>query len=275
MDMAKGKKDAPVVLVTGSLRRIGAAIALYFAKNGWRVVLHGRTSEDSPDVDEMLSKLEACSSSMNSGGHCYMQCDLMNIDERQKLPAMIVCRMGRLDCLVNNAAVYGRSSMLDVTSEEILQSYEINCLAPFDLMRGMARVVMESGGRGSIINILDQKICHVEPAAGAYILAKKSLYDITLACAREWAPQVRVNGVAPGIVLAPPGVENGGGLARMADIIPMKEVTSPEWVAECCGFLAKASCCTGQIIYADGGLHLTDVELGEPHVRKLYDGSQK
>jgi NAD(P)-dependent dehydrogenase (short-subunit alcohol dehydrogenase family) len=109
--------------------------------------------------------------------------------------------------------------------------------------------------RGFIINLLDQRISRVEPGAGSYGLAKKSLRDATEAAAVEWAPEIRVNAVAPGIVLPPPGVSPDQ-LEPLLVNVPMGSTSSCEEVADACLFLASSTTVTGQILYVDGGMHL-------------------
>jgi NAD(P)-dependent dehydrogenase (short-subunit alcohol dehydrogenase family) len=102
----------------------------------------------------------------------------------------------------------------------------------------------------------------VDPGAGAYGLAKKSLRDATEAAALEWAPEIRVNGVAPGFVLPPPGVSPEK-MEKFLPGIPMRRAATPEEIADACWFLATAPILTGQILFVDGGLHLTANPVAE------------
>ena len=131
------------------------------------------------------------------------------------------------------------------------RDYEVNFVAPFTLMQQFARHCRA----GFIINLLDQRVATTDPGAGAYGLAKKSLRDVTEAAAIEWAPAIRVNAVAPGLVLPPPGVAPEKMLPLLANI-PMGCPSSPEEVAAACVFLAMAETITGHILYVDGGMHL-------------------
>ncbi len=246
------KQNRRVVLVTGSARRIGAALVREFAKNGWRTVIHCRNSRQEADV--LLSEIGGA-----AGGHLLVQQDFLEEGAVQSLMGTILRQYGRLDCLINNASVYLRHSMADLTPELLDAAYAINFRVPFQLMREFRKVF----GYGSIINLLDQRIASVDPSAGAYALAKKSLRDATEACALEWAPQIRVNAVAPGIVLPPPELSPATKMDRILQYVPLRQRSEPGEVAGACLFLAESQTISGQILYVDGGLHLHNGNLGE------------
>jgi len=163
-----------------------------------------------------------------------------------------------LNCLVNNASVYRRCPLAQVDLERIWTDYEINFVAPFLLMRDFAYYCDE----GCIVNILDQRVATVDPSASTYGFAKKSLRDAMEAAAVEWAPRIRVNAVAPGIVLPPPGV-SADRIEPLLRNVPMGQVSTAAEVAEACVFLAQAETITGQIIYVDGGMHLAGPSVRE------------
>ncbi len=234
-----------VVLVTGGAVRIGRAVSLAFARAGARVAVHCRSS--TRQAEELVDRLNEL-----SDGCFWLQADLDDSNERDGLVGAVLERTGRLDCLVNNASVYRRRSLLELDESALLADWRINFLAPFQLMRQFAL----AAERGVIINLLDQRVAGVDPGAGGYGLAKKMLRDATEAAALEWAPRVRVNGVGPGLVLPPPGVpkEKMKPLLRQ---VPMRCSSTVEEVAEACLFLARSETVTGQVLYVDGGLHLT------------------
>lgn len=247
-----GKEDIPVVLVTGGACRIGAAIVREFALNGWRTVIHCRNSR--PAAEALFSEIGG-----EAGGHLVLHQDLLEAGAVQSLFATILQHYGRLDCLVNNASVYQRSPMTELTPERLEAAYAINFSVPFQLMRAFRSLF----GQGSIVNLLDQRVAAVDPSAGAYGLAKKSLRDATEACALEWAAQIRVNAVAPGIVLPPPELSPETSMARILQYVPLRRRSSETEVARACRFLAESQTITGQILYVDGGLHLQNGNLGE------------
>ena len=239
------------VLITGGGIRIGRAIAFAFARAGARVVVHYNRSERA--TLDLMHELEAI-----GPGHERIKANLLNAAERRNLIPSLLHPGKTLNCLVNNAAVYRRCPLSKSESTRFREDYEINFLAPFLLMRDFARYCDE----GSIVNILDQRVALVDPSASAYGFAKKSLRDATEAAAVQWAPRVRVNAVAPGLVLPPRGV-GPDKVQRLLSYVPMAQTSSPEEVAEACLFLARARTITGQVLYVDGGMHLVSPAMYE------------
>lgn len=247
----RGNLIGRTVLVTGGAVRIGRVISEAFARAGAIVAVHCRNS-----LEECASLVESLKA---EGGEAFwLKADLTDEDERKSLIPRAVQRAGRLDYLINNASVYRRSSMLNLTEERLLSDWRINFMAPFQLMRQFAVEI----GEGCIINLLDQRVNRTDPGAGGYGLAKKMLRDAAEAAALEWAPRIRINGVAPGLVLPPPGVapEKMEPLVRQT---PMRRSSSLSEVASACLFLAQSETLTGQVIYVDGGLHLGGPAVAE------------
>ena len=240
MDTLAGKR----ALVTGGAKRIGRAICRSLARRGMEIVVHYRKSER-----EAAALVEELGGSRE--GHRTWRADLAVDSERCELIRGLAAAGQSPEVLVNNASVYRRGSLKDLTDRQLQEDYTINFFAPLLLMKEFASHCRQ----GCIINLLDQRVALVESKAGAYGLAKKSLRDATEAAALEWAPDIRVNGVAPGFVLPPPGVD----AAKMTPLltnVPMNRQTSAEEIADCCGFLAASETITGTILYADGGMHL-------------------
>lgn len=227
-DSLRGKS----ALVTGGSRRLGAAICRELAARGAGIVVHYRHSE-------------AGAIAMNRTlrhGVFSVRADLAVPQEREWLFREAAEWMGRVDILVNNAAVFARDGEL-----EAAQLREVNVNAPLDLA---ARVAAQPGG-GCVIHLLDSRI--TRPAAAPfreYAAAKRELADSVARLAREWAPGTRVNGVAPGPVLLPEGVREAAGA------LPLGRRPTPEDVAGAVAFLAENEAITGQILFVDGGQHL-------------------
>lgn len=232
------------VLVTGGSVRIGRQICLTFAELGARIVVHYCRS--GPEAEDLVKQMHP-----HPDGHLVVGGDLTDCRFRSALIPDLLARGAKPDILINNASTYRRMSLLDLSESTVRDDFEINLFAPLMLMRDFK----EYCGSGCIINLLDQRVAVVEKGAGAYGLAKKALRDATLTAALEWGPETRVNAVAPGYSLPPPGVP----AAKMEPLvagIPLRRPSPPREVADACTFLASAHSVTGQIIYVDGGLHL-------------------
>jgi pteridine reductase len=233
------------VLISGAALRIGRAIASCFAAHGARVLIHYRHSQAA--AEELLAELGG-----EARGHRLVQADLSDLDVAARLIPELLAQGLEIDCLVNNASHYRRQPLRSCDQQEMAAAFAINFFAPFALMRSFALHCQ----RGSIINLLDQRVNSIDPQAGAYALAKKAFRDATEAAALEWAPAIRVNAVAPGLVLPPPGVP-AERMAALIKNIPCQQRSSEEEVAAACLYLAQAQTITGQILYVDGGLHLS------------------
>ncbi|MFA4944128.1 MAG: SDR family oxidoreductase [Lentisphaeria bacterium] len=246
------EKTPARVLVTGGAVRIGRAIAERFARGGAAVAVHCFRS-----VREAAALL-ATLPPPRAGAHRLVQADLRSPQACAELIPGLVAAGFTPDCLVNNASAYRRAPLAELTPERLQADFQLNFFAPFELMRAFANHC----GRGVILNLLDQRVATVDPGAGSYGFAKKALRDATEAAALQWAPRIRVNGVAPGFVLPPPGVPPAA-MAKFVAQIPLGRRSAEAEVAEACWFLAGAPTVTGQVLYVDGGLHLTALAVAE------------
>lgn len=229
---ATGHLQGKSALVTGGSRRIGAAICRELAARGVRVVVHYRQSE-----------LEAIAMNRSLGhGVFSVRGDLANLAEREWVFREAAEWMGRVDILVNNAALFARDADVE---EARLRA--VNLEAPLHL----AELVAAQPGGGCVIQMLDARIARPEVGPfQIYTATKRALAESVIRLAREWAPRVRVNGVAPGPVLAPEGAR------ELAGTIPLARRPTPEDVARAVAFLAESEAVTGQILFVDGGQHL-------------------
>ena len=233
------------ILITGSAKRIGAAIARYFAEKGHAIFVHCNTS---------VKEAEALVASFpNPSVHKILQADLTLPDA----PAKLFKTLGksRPDVLIKNASVYSRIPLADATPSVMQDAFNINFMIPFELMR----CFHNDCKKGNIINILDHRVDHPDPVSGPYAFAKKALRDATLAAAVDWAPDIRVNAVAPAFVLPPDGVP----LEKMDHLIqasPAKVRPTPLDIARAIDYLLQTPCLTGEIIHLSSGLHLLSPE---------------
>ena len=231
-------------LVTGAGVRLGRASAVALAREGVGVVVHyGHSQAEAEETARMVRE---------AGAEVWMvAADLSDAEERRACFAKAVELAGAIDILVNNAAVFPHNRLTDIADTDVEEVLRINTLAPLDLMRSFAA----QGREGVVVNYLDTRVLDYDREHAAYHLSKRMLFDLTRMAALEFAPRVRVNAVAPGLILPPPG-ENDDYLARLAEANPLKCYGRVEDVTDALLFLARSPFITGQVIYADGGRHM-------------------
>ncbi|WP_176013294.1 SDR family oxidoreductase [Victivallis sp. Marseille-Q1083] len=232
----KGKR----ILITGGAVRVGAAIAGMLADAGARVVIHCRRSQQA--AGQLLAALPG-------EGHALAVADW---NEPGAVEALLPS-IGRVDGLVNNASVFHPGTLAEDNPEADADHWRVNYLAPLALMRALNN---QAGlTEGVILNLLDQEVAQSAAWGGIYGLSKRALRDATLAAALEWAPRIRVNGLAPGPVLAPPGLEHLR-MRKTLRQVPMQRPVAMADLLAGCRFLLENDSVTGQILYVDGGQHL-------------------
>jgi pteridine reductase len=236
----------PVVLVTGAARRIGAAIARVLHAAGYDIVLHYR---DSADAAATLSdELE----NARTGSVLPLQCDLADTARLPELVDRVIGHFGRLDGLVNNASAFHATPIGSIDEDDWNTLFASNAKAPLFLSQAAAAHLRAAGG--AIVNIVD--IHAQRPLTGhvVYGMAKAALAAMTMSLARDLAPEIRVNGIAPGAILWP---ETGKSVAEQEAVIArtlLKRIGSPEDVAGAVLFLLRdAAFITGEILRVDGG----------------------
>jgi NAD(P)-dependent dehydrogenase (short-subunit alcohol dehydrogenase family) len=231
-------------LVTGGAKRIGRAIALRLADAGYDIVLHYSTSgkEAERTAGDIRSR----------GAKCHtLRADLADSGQVMELVSRALELAKGLSLLVNNASIFQRSPIAETEPGLYDSHMAINLRAPFFLLRDFATRCAP----GQVINLLDTRIGRDESNYAAYTLSKKSLAELTRMAAREFAPQVRVNAVAPGLILPSPE-GSGDQFERMARNIPLQTTGSPEQIADAVMFLVGSDFITGEVIHIDGGEHL-------------------
>lgn len=235
-----------VAFVTGSAKRIGAAISEYLASEGWEVVLHYNHSRE--DVEQLSQKLKE---KYPERSFPVFQCDLSVPDAVLSAFNRLPGGIERIDALVNNASIFDAGKIDDTSLPFLRKQMMVNFEAPFLLMQ----TFKNQFGQGSVVNLLDTKIVKNEGTHAAYLLAKKNLAELTRMAALDFAPEIRVNGVSPGPVLPPPRK----GADYLVDVIektPLKKQVDVNDIAYSVSFLLNNPSVTGQIIFCDSGSHL-------------------
>ena len=231
-------------MVTGGAVRIGRALCEALAGAGANVVIHYRHS--AADAEALCAELR------RRGVQAWtLAADLTSEHACTDLVGRAAAVAGRLDILINNAAVFHKDNLLATTEAALFAEFWPNLFAPLLLMRAFAR----QGGGGKIVNLLDRRIAGHDPSCVPYVLAKKALAELTQLAALELAPRFTVNGVAPGAVLPPPG-QGADYLHDRAGPVPLQKQVTPADVAAAVLALLQNDAVTGQILFVDGGQHL-------------------
>lgn len=247
--------ESPVVLVTGAAQRIGASIAHKFHHNNYRVIVHYR---NSAEVARAL--VESLNAQRKSSAAC-LHADFCLPEDVCRLASEAATHFSRLDVVINNASSYYPSRLGEVTQHDWNDLFDSNLRASFFLIQALAPELQRR--RGAIVNLLDSHIEKPLLHHSVYSIAKAGAVAMTKSLAVELAPNIRVNGVAPGAILWPTALSNDSSpevhsrRRKILDQIPLQHVGTPELIADAVYFLAvEASYMTGAILRVDGGRSL-------------------
>lgn len=237
------------VLITGGGVRIGRAIATAFSRAGADVIIHYRSGSDA--AEELAEQLRI------AGGRADTVCgDLATEKGCASVMDQSLCH-GPLDGLVNNAAVFNRTPLAKSDRDTFLKEFGPNLFGPLELMRTFAAQPHLADHPGSIVNLLDRRIAAHDAGAVPYHLSKFALAEATRLAAIEFAPRIRVNGVAPGAILPPPEIQDDPNyLTQHGGRAPLSHRCTPEDIASAVLFFFNQPAVTGQILFIDSGQHL-------------------
>lgn len=235
--------DSPLVLITGGAKRVGAELVRLFARRGARVIIHYGTSEQ--EAFDLLAEIGG-----TEQGHSCVQFDLA---ETGQIPDFVKSLPDDLEILINNASVFHRMTIEQETPETAQKQYDINFHAPFTLLKSFYRHSKRQ--EISAVNILDQAISSVPAESCSYILSKKLLGEATKLAARQFAPRMRVNGISPGPVFPPAGLEHLK-MEKTLSTLPLARPVDPGELAEAVYLLATSRSMTGSILNVDCGQSL-------------------
>ena len=237
------------VFITGAAKRIGKEIALSFKEMGWNIIIHYNSSEE----DALNLAKEINNTNKNSAitvqGNLDVQKDVNGIIKE------VLNAFPSVDLLINNASTFYPTPIDDISEEHWKKLVGSNLKGPLFLIQGLKQKLKES--RGSIINITDTNLSKGVANYSIYSAAKAGLESITKGLARELAPEIKVNAIAPGAMLEPPDVTwTEEQKSKVIESIPLKRMGSEKDIAEAVKFLAQSRYITGQIIKVDGGRSL-------------------
>lgn len=241
------KTRGETVLITGAGRRIGRAIALDLAENGWRVAIHYNTSDE--DARSSVNEIIA-----NGGQAIALAGDLLDERVTTGLVARVAEKLGPVTCLVNNASVFEEDTPMASSRETWDRHMDVNLRAPFLLSQGVARQ-LPAGVKGNIVNIIDQRVWNLTPEFTSYTVSKVGLWGLTRILARAFAPQLRVNAVGPGPTLQSIH-QSEADFEDEWSSLPLQTPVSTDDICRGVRFILDAPAMTGQMIALDGGQHM-------------------
>ena len=250
-DTLTGAMPVPPVpkaaLVTGGARRIGQALALALAGDGFAVAVHHRNSHAA--AEDLVALIR------NKGGAAVaLAADLGDEAAVRTLLSRAEQALGPIGCLVNNAGVFVNDTVETATRASWELHLAVNLRAPFLLIQDFATRLPKSAG-GVVVNLLDQRVWSLTPYFVSYTLSKAGLWTLTQTMALALAPRIRVNGIGPGPALPSPR-QSAEEFARQCATMPLRRGTSPQEIAAALRFILSAPAVTGQMIALDGGQHL-------------------
>jgi NAD(P)-dependent dehydrogenase (short-subunit alcohol dehydrogenase family) len=240
--------ETRTVLVTGAARRLGREIALALAGAGWCVALHCRDS-----IEDARSTCKDCRAL--TGGAEIFEADLADEAQVRALVPRVVQRLGRIDAVVNSAALFEHDDAQGFTHAALMSHMLVNTAAPVLLAQALHAHATEHDGTGVVVNLLDQKLWNPNPDFLSYTLSKSALEAATTSLALALAPMVRVVGVAPGLTLTSHMLtpERFEALHKLS---PLGRSSTPHDVANAVRFALENGSITGTTLLVDGGQHL-------------------
>lgn len=237
----------PAALVTGSGIRLGKAIAVALAEAGYDIAVHyNRSAGPAADTVDEIRALGVSAAAF--------QFDLRRAEDSAEFIERVRATFPNLAVLVNSASAYTQATIADTSIDIFDTQLNVNLRAPFFLTQAFAAQVE----RGSVINIIDNKVGFNQFEYAAYLLAKKTLVEFTRMAAIEFAPDIRVNGVSPGVVL-PAGTRSEAYIEWRISGIPLRMQGDPRHITQAILSLLNNGFMTGQILTVDGGESLTNV----------------
>ncbi len=241
-----------VALVTGSARRVGKVIALELARQGVNILVHYHRAEEA-EVRDTLQEIKSL------GVDAYgVAADISQSEGVDSLFEALQERLGRLDIVVNNASVFQRRDLLDVSVEDWDLTMAVNLRAPFLITQRAARLMADNPiSGGVIVNICDQGADGPWKARPHHGISKSALWMLTQVSALSLGPAIRVNAVVPGPIMKPAGRETSDqAWAQKGERSALRRTGQPEDLARAVVFLCREDYITGELLHVNAGEHL-------------------
>jgi len=251
---SKPTENVKTALVTGAARRLGKAIALSLAKQGWDIILHYHQSEKP--AKETAKQIRALNR------QCFLiQADLAKAGAAPLLFKQALSHVKSIDLLVNNASLFEYDSANDFNAKQLKAHLGPNLIAPLELAQSFSHQQRFSPAvcHGVIIHLLDQKLWNLNPDFFSYTLCKAALQAAVTMQAQALAPKIRVMGLAPGLTL-PSHMQDQADFERTHKMAPLGQASTPQDISQTVLYIANTPSLTGHTIIVDGGQHLVGFE---------------
>ena len=236
------------ILITGGATRIGKAIALHFAKKGWNVAIHYfKSSTKAKNLKKIIEK--------NSVKVALIKADLKNSKQVNKVILTAKKKLGTINCLINNAALFEKDDILSFTTQSWNDHLNTNLLAPAILIKQFAKQASKKS-TSNIINIIDQRVFKLTSIFMSYTISKSSLYTLTKTMAMRLGPNIKVNGIAPGPTIKSKR-QSTKHFNKQAKSTLLKKPVGTNDICDSVEFFINNNSITGQVIAVDSGQNLT------------------
>ena len=236
------------LLITGAATRVGKAIALHFAERGWNIALHYfRSSSKAKKLKKIIEQ--------NLVKVALIKADLKNPKQAEKIISSARKKLGTIDCLVNNAAMFEKDDIENFTIKSWNDHLNINLLAPTILIKEFAKQASKKT-TSNIINIIDQRIFNLTPFFMSYTISKRGLQTLTKTMAMRLGPNIKVNAIAPGPTIKRKRQTDRHFKKQVRSTLLKKSVRSED-ICDTVEFLVNNNSVTGQIIAVDSGQNLS------------------
>ena len=238
-----------VILITGAAKRIGKEIAKEFFAAGSNVIIHFNNSDK--DAANLCDELNA----IRSNGAIAIQANLDNLDDVKYLADKAMSAFGRIDGLINNASTFYPTPMGEFSEDDWDALMGSNLKAPLFLIQALHQELKKQSG--FVVNITDINIKRSIKNHSIYLAAKSGLDSLTQSLAKDLAPEIRVNAIAPGAILEPPNKTwTEEEKNNILSAVPLKKLGTELDIAKAVIFLAESQYITGQTLNIDGGKSL-------------------
>jgi len=238
-------------LVTGAAKRLGRAIALGLAKDGWDIAVHYRESDT--EAIETVNDIKALGRKAIA-----LQCNLANQVDTQQLLPRAISQLGEISCVVNSASLFDYDDASSFDHSKLDAHMHSNLAAPILLAQALHASTPDDS-QSVVINLLDQKLFNLNPDFLSYTLSKSALHTATTLLAMALAPKLRVVGLAPGLTLVS-GDQTESQFQQAHQQTVLGQSSTADEIAQAVCYLAQARGVTGTTLIVDGGQHLTPLQ---------------